>query len=483
MLFRYFKLCGLKTEVHIPDRILEGYGPNIEAFRKLKAKGATLIVTVDCGSASEEVVRLATREGMEIVVIDHHITECGPADAVAVVNPNRVDDHSGLGNLTAAGVCFLMCVAFNRALRESGYFKNRNIAEPNLLILSDLAALGTVCDVAPLRGVNRLLVSHGLRTADQGGNPGITALARVGRVTGRFDAYHLGFVLGPRINAGGRVGRADAGFQLLTREDFETAYPIAEELERENQIRKELEDKTLEAAYLQIEKENYDLDPVIVAHGDGWHPGVIGIVAARIKEKYGKPAFALGGDEAGDYKGSGRSVSGVDIGSAVCEAVKSGILVGGGGHKAAAGLTITEKKIADFRRFLAEKLGADVNAALENARSVLDTDLTVAGANAEFLTEIERLAPFGVGNPSPVFCLRNTRVTFAKQAGEAHLRLTLADGGGKTLKAVAFRCLETPLGAALMQKGTSLNIFGTLKRDTWQGRDGVQFVVEDAAYA
>ena len=316
---RYFDMIHIKSFIHIPDRMVEGYGPNIEAFRKLSDQGASLIITVDCGSAAPDVMLMAKNEELKCIILDHHLTDGSTIGAEATVNPNRLDDTSGLGDMTAAGVSFLFCVALTKSLRENGYFNEKNITEPNLFSLLDLAALGTICDVAPITGLNRAIIASGLRVMQHGSNYGIAALAKVGRITEEFNSYHCGFVLGPRINAGGRVGRASAGFELLTTPCRITASQIADELDSYNHQRKAIESSIQEEAIAQIEQRNLFNDAVIVAYGIDWHPGIVGIVASRIKELYGKPTFILGSDS--EYlKGSGRSITGVDIGNAIREA-------------------------------------------------------------------------------------------------------------------------------------------------------------------
>ncbi len=482
IMYRFLKQVGSEPIVKIPDRLKDGYGPNEQSFQALYEQGARLIITVDCGSSADEAIQKITDHGAKVIVFDHHITETGPDAAYAVVNPNRADDVSGLGDLTAAGVCFLMCIAINRALREAEYYKLNHLAEPDLLQLTDLAALGTVCDVAPLTGVNRALVATGLRIAAQAGNPGIAALSRVGRVTEKLNAFHLGFVLGPRVNAGGRVGRSSAGFEALTSDDSDRALALADELDVYNQERKEIEEHALEQAYVQIQNTGRENDAVILAWKSDWHAGVIGILAARIKEKFGKPAFVLGGEENGFFKGSGRSISGVDIGRAILQAVKADLLVAGGGHQAAAGLTVQADKIPDFQQFMNENLRSDVENSVASACSYLDADITSAGAKT-LCDEAELLEPFGRANPSPVYRLRHVIPVFFKPIGTGHLRLTVKDEFEHTMNAVAFRCAESPIYEAMMQKDRKIDLIGALKRDTWNGKDGIQFIVDDVCYS
>ncbi|MEM6603222.1 MAG: single-stranded-DNA-specific exonuclease RecJ [Pseudomonadota bacterium] len=482
ILKKYFDMLGVKTFVHIPDRMTEGYGPNIEAFRKLAQMGASTVITVDCGSAAPDVMALAREDGLKTVILDHHLTAGETEGADATVNPNRMDDLSELGDLTAAGVCFLFCVAMNKICRDNNYFIDNSLKEPNLFSLLDLSALGTICDVAPITGLNRALVAQGLRVLQHGSNLGLRELSRIGRVTENIGTYHCGFVLGPRINAGGRVGRASAGFELLTTECPISATRLAEELDHYNTERKATEDTIKSEAISQIENQKLYHDPVIIAYSSAWHPGIVGIVASRIKENYHKPTFILGGD--GDVlKGSGRSISGVDIGSAVKKAAEQNLILGGGGHKMAAGLTVREDQIQYLRDFFRAELSKDVEAARANASIKVDAELPLVAANFALFNALEKLQPFGVGNPSPVFCLRNVQVSFFKIIGENHLKVTFTDSSRVTLQAVCFRCMDQPLAKLLMQKEQKIDVLGALKRDTYHTGDNVQFIIEDVSLA
>lgn len=484
LLKRYFKAAGSDIRVYIPDRIREGYGPNAPALMTLKDEGIGLVVTVDCGTMAHRVLGLAADAGLEIVVVDHHQAEPTLPPAYALVNPNRLDDESGQGTLAAVGVAFLLLVAVNRKLRDGGWFATR--PEPELLGLLDLVALGTVCDVVPLVGLNRAFVAQGLRVVARRGNVGLRALGEVARLDGTPGTYHLGFLLGPRVNAGGRVGRADLGTRLLTTEDRDEAAAIARELDRLNQERQAIEAQVLEEALAQIDmalgaSRRNAPPPVIVAAGKGWHPGVIGIVASRVKERYERPAIVVALDARGEGKGSGRSIQGVDLGRAVTAALEAGLLVNGGGHAMAAGLTIREDKLDALTEFLEARLGEQVMAASESRALRLDGALSVRGASRELYELLEQAGPYGAGNPEPRFAVPALRVAHADVVGQGHVRCVLTGEDGARLKGIAFRALETPLGKLLTDRGAGpIHVAGRLKPDDWRGRRDVQFNIEDA---
>lgn len=478
ILFRLFKMLGVDCFVHIPDRLTEGYGPNINAFLKLKDQGADIIVTVDCGSSTPDVMLAAEEKGLPVVILDHHLTNGATDGALATVNPNRDDDMSGLGGLTAAGVCFMFAVALVRALEAKDYFTNE-FPKPNLLSLLDLVALGTVCDVAPLTNLNRAFVAQGLRVLEQSSNLGLYHLGLVAQVTGKISAYHCGFVYGPRINAGGRVGRASAGFELLTTECEVTAKKLAAELNHYNLERKTIEDQVKQEALEQIETQKLYDDSVIIVYAESWHHGVVGIVASRIKDMYYKPCFVLGGDEGTLLKGSGRSISGVNIGDAVKKAVAQEILIAGGGHKAAAGLTVDSNKIHALRKFFNETLGSDVAKHGAYKTVKIDAVLTSKSANAALLDAMEQLAPFGVGNPSPTFCIENLSISYMQPINNKHIRLRLTDQYNQTLNAVCFNCMDQEIGHILQNKQNIIDIVGSLKHDTYHTGNGVQFIIDD----
>lgn len=484
LLYRFFKAAGSDLRIYIPDRIREGYGPNAPALKRLKDEGIDLVITVDCGTMAHKALGSAADYGLPSIVVDHHQAEPALPPAFALVNPNRMDDTSGLGQLAAVGVTFLFVVALNRALREAGWYSNRD--EPDLMQWLDLVALGTVCDVVPLTGLNRAFVAQGLRVMQRRQNKGLAALADVARMNGTPAPYHCGFLLGPRVNAGGRVGRADLGARLLTTEDAVEARAIAEELDTMNSERQAIEARVLEEAIQRVE-ENLSarrantLPPLIVAAGKGWHPGVIGIVASRLKDRFERPSFVIALDEKGEGKGSGRSLTGVDLGRAVTAALEAGLLVNGGGHAMAAGLTLREEKLEDFEAFLSKRIADDVSAASEARALKLDGAIAARGATRELYELLQQAGPYGAGNAEPRFAVPSVRVVRADIVGKAHVRVILAGEDGGRLKGIAFRAAESPLGALLMDKGAGLlHVAGRLSSDEWQGRRDVQFTIEDA---
>jgi single-stranded-DNA-specific exonuclease len=470
---------GLPVRLYIPDRIAEGYGPNLPALLRLGAEGIRLIVTVDCGTLAFEPLEGAAAAGIEVIVVDHHQAEPLLPRALAVINPNRLDETSPHRQLAAVGVTFLLVVAVNRLLREAGWYGAR--AEPDLMRWIDLVALGTVCDVVPLTGVNRALVRQGLKIMARRGNLGLRALADVAGLDEAPSAYHLGFILGPRVNAGGRVGEADLGARLLTTADPAEAAQLAERLDRHNLERRAIEAALLEDAIARVETEGA-AGPIIVAAGEGWHPGVIGIIASRLKERYNRPALVVALKD-GMGKGSGRSVPGVDLGAAVIAARQAGLLVNGGGHAMAAGLTVEAHKLPALEAFLAERIGGEIAAKGTAPGLSLDGALTLQAACRPLIDMLERLQPYGAGNAEPLFVLRDATALRADVVGEGHVRCILGDAAGTRLKAIAFRSLDTPLGQALLRKPASpLHLAGRLRADGWAGPEGVQFVIEDGAH-
>jgi single-stranded-DNA-specific exonuclease len=480
MLVRWFRAMGKDTPIYIPDRMTEGYGPSPAIFRKLREQGAEVVVTLDCGAAAYDAIAAAAEIGLTVVVIDHHLMREAPPPAAALVNPNRTDCLSGQGVLCAAGVTLVLLAALNREARGRGLFAQRS--EPDLRQWLDLAALGAVCDVTQLVGFNRALTAQGLKVMSNWTNPGLKALLQVaGGKPGPASTFHAGFMLGPRINAGGRIGRADLGARLLSTDDLDEARDIAIQLDSLNAQRKEVERQVVEAAAAMIDKTaNFDPNaPVILVAGDGWHPGVIGIAAGRLRERYRKPVLVVGVDrEANVGKGSGRSQPGVNLGRAVQEAFDEGLLMAGGGHAMAAGLTVRPDLIPELRAFLETRLAAEQDAADDS----LDIDALIApaGADRALYDDFQRLTPFGPGNPEPVFALADAIVEQASFVRGGHVRCLLRDGAGARLRAVAWRCEETALGQAL-KAGGRLHLVGRLKPDDWQGRNGVEFEIEDAA--
>jgi single-stranded-DNA-specific exonuclease len=479
----HLRHCGLDPLIHIPDRIFEGYGPNVEAVRALAAKGATLLVTVDCGTTSLEPLAEARRLGMSVVVIDHH--QCGAdlPEVDALVNPNRPDDLSGLGYLAAVGLTLVTLVAVNRELRGRGFW-TAEMPEPDLLGMLHHVALGTVADVAPLIALNRAFVAKGLIAMRRRDHVGHTALMDVARLNGPPEAWHLGFMLGPRINAGGRIGRADLGVRLLLEGDVSEAARIAAELDRLNTERRVIE----QAAEAQAEAEALaslgleDKGAVIVTASEGWHPGVVGLVASRLKEKFSRPAFAIALEPGGIGTGSGRSILGVDLGKAVRQAVEQGILMKGGGHAMAAGVTLRKERLAEFRAFLESALAADVAKARHVNEVYIDGAISARAATPELVHTLNRAGPFGTGNPEPIVALPSHQLVFADEVGQAHLKLRFKAGDGATVNGIAFRSVGQKLGNALTQhRGQVLHVAGCLAVDRYQGVERVQLRVLDVA--
>lgn len=480
LMARYLRHFGLEPQVHIPDRIFEGYGPNVAAMDKLIDSGATLIITLDCGTTSDGPIAHARGRGADVLVIDHHLSDHELPKASALVNPNRPDDISGLGYLCAAGVTFMVLVAVNRALRRRG-----DTGLPDLLKLLDLVALATICDVVPLTGLNRAFVVRGLDVARRGDNKGIAALALAARLNGPINPYHLGFLLGPRINAGGRIGNAALGTELLTVDDEHHALAIAARLDELNAERQRIEVEAVEeaAAVAQLEIGSGEGPPVLVLASANWHPGVAGLIAARLRERFERPAFAiaLGPDGAGT--GSGRSMPGVDLGRAVIEAVELGLIPKGGGHAMAAGVSIRSGELGAFRAFMIEKLAADVAQARAATALPIDAALTARGATLDLVHDLEKAGPYGSGNPGPLFAFPSHRARFAQIVGKGgHVSFTLTSEDGARLKAIAFRAAETAIGDALLRNGDSAFHFaGSLAIDHYQGREQVQFRLVDLA--
>lgn len=479
----HLRHCGLDPLIHIPDRIFEGYGPNVEAVRALADKGATLLITVDCGTTSLEPLAEARRRGMDVVVIDHH--QCNDELPVvdALVNPNRPDDLSGLGHLAAVGLVFMTLVALNRELRVRGFW-TPEMPEPDLLGMLHHVALGTVADVAPLIGLNRAFVAKGLIALRRRDHVGHTALMDVARLNSPPEAWHLGFALGPRINAGGRIGRADLGVRLLLEGDVSEAARIAAELDRLNTERRAIE----QAAEAQAEAEALaaigleDKSAVIVTASEGWHPGVVGLVASRLKEKFSRPVFAIALEPGGIGTGSGRSIPGVDLGKAVRQAVADGVLIKGGGHAMAAGVTLRKERLAEFRAYIEAILHATVTDARHADELLIDGAVSGRAVTPEFAATLNRAGPFGSGNPEPVIALPSHQIAFAEPVGQAHVRVRLKSGDGAIVNAISFRSLNQPLGNMLLaQRGQPVHVAGALAIDRWQGAERVQLRITDAA--
>ncbi|MEO6012485.1 MAG: single-stranded-DNA-specific exonuclease RecJ [Devosia sp.] len=481
LMARYLGHFGIAPDIHIPDRIFEGYGPNIAAIDKLIDAGASLIITLDCGTTSDGPIAHARGRGVDVLVIDHHLSDHDLPPATALVNPNRPDDISGLGYLCAAGVTFMVLVAVNRQLRARG-----DTGQPDLLQLLDIVALATICDVVPLVGLNRAFVIRGLEVARRATNRGIGALALAARVTGPLSAYHLGFLIGPRINAGGRIGDAALGTRLLTLDDEHEALIIAARLNELNIERQAIEQAALEEAVHAATSEigGGEGPPVLVLASANWHAGIIGIIAGRLRERFERPAFVIALQPDGTGTGSGRSMPGVDLGRAVIAAVDAGIVAKGGGHAMAAGVTLKPGQLGPFRAHLSETLTGQVGVARAATALQIDAALTARGATVSFVEDFDRAGPFGAGNPQPVFAFPAHKAKFAEVVGASgHVRFSLTSDDGARLKAIAFRAAATPLGQALLGAGndTKLHIAGSLSFDHYQGRAEVQLRVTDAA--
>ncbi len=481
LMVRFLRGLGCRVEYHVPDRTTEGYGPNAPALQSLVRRGVTLIVCVDCGTAAGEALA-AVRGAADVVVLDHHKSEGPPPAVLATVNPNRLDDGSGLGMLCAAGVAFLTAVATLRVLRRQGLFKLRS--EPDLRDLLDLVALATVCDVMPLQGFNRALVCQGLKVMARRARPGLVALMDVAQARDRPSAMTCGFVLGPRINAGGRIGEADMGLRLLLEENEVQARSLAGMLDGVNRQRQEVEAAVLEEAMEAAGEQAAAGHAALLVAGPAWHPGVVGIIAGRVKERFNRPACVAGIAD-GRARGSGRSVMGLDLGAAVIAARQAGILETGGGHTMAAGFSLLASRVADFHDFLNERLAA-ASALPAAADLPIEGVLTVAGATAELAAAVARLAPFGNGNAEPAFALSHARVVRADRVGrEANSIRAFVEGeGGGRLKAMLFRAREGGVADALLARdGVPLHLAGHLRAEEWNGSVGACFVITDAAVA
>lgn len=475
LLSAFLTAVGGQPRLYVPDRMTEGYGPNTAALLKLQAEGVRLILTVDCGAGAAEPLAAAQAAGVDVVVLDHHACDAPPV-AFAHVNPNRPGDASGLTQLCATAVVFLFCIALNRALRAAGWYADR--PEPDLRQSLDLVGLATVCDVVPLVGVNRLFVRSGLALMNALHRPGLAALANVAGVTTPFTAYHLGFVLGPRINAGGRVGRCGLGADLLMA-DPAAAASFAQALDGHNRERQALEAIILEEAEALAAMQD---GPFVLVAAAGWHPGVVGIVAGRLKEKFGKPAF-VAGFEGGLGRGSARSVSGVNLGAMVRAACEAGVLEAGGGHAMAAGFSLRSEQVEAFRAFLTAHFAEYGQAEGEDVLN-LDVVVSPSGATPALMAEMENLGPFGAGNAEPVVGVPALQVKYADVVGKDHVRLRLAGADGVRLDAIAWRAAQTDLGRGLLAaRGQAIHVAGHLRLNVWNGRTSVQLQVADAASA
>ena len=474
----YLASLGAPPRIYIPDRMTEGYGPNTAALLKLKGEGASLLITVDCGAGAIAPLAAARDAGLDIVVLDHHAVESAPP-AVAHVNPNQPGDTSQLGHVCAAGITFLFVVALNRALREAGWFSGKT--EPDLFAYVDLVGLATICDVVPLVGVNRAFVRAGLSKLAKLDRPGLAALAAVADAKPPFTPYHLGFLFGPRINAGGRVGRSSLGVDLLTASGVAEAHDFALHLDTHNRERQAIEKMILEEAVAMGETQSNA--PFVFVASEGWHAGVVGIVAGRLKDRFGKPSF-VAGFEGGLGRGSARSIAGIDIGAAVRMAREHEVIESGGGHAMAAGFSLKPEQVEPFRAFLAEAFLKSGDALEQAGELEIGAVVSPAGATVALVEEIAQAGPFGSGNAEPLILLPDVVVGFADVVGKDHVRLRLLGGDRAALDGIAFRIADTPLGKGLLAaRGSRIHAVGRLRVDEWNGRKRVQLQLEDAALA
>jgi single-stranded-DNA-specific exonuclease len=477
ILGQYFRALNIDFEIHIPDRKTEGFGPNTKAFLEFITKGVSLIFTVDCGTLSFEPMDFAKNKNIDVIILDHHQSELKLPNAHSIVNPNRFDDRSELNYLCAAGVCFLFLIALNKKLRDQNWFVLNLINEPNLIKILDLVSLGTVCDVVPLIGLNRAIVKQGLKVLSEKNNLGLKTMIELNNIESNISAYHLGYVLGPRINAGGRVGKSSHGANLLLNRNSQETFKLASELNNYNKERQILESELLN----KILNINYqhNSEPVILLHGEKWHEGIIGIIAARVKEKFNKPTIIISVSD-GVGKGSARSIYGFDIGSTIIGAVQAGLLIKGGGHKMAAGFTIDMKKIQEFKEFLFRKFKS-ININLEDKKKYyFDAQIAPSAVNIDFFEKINLLAPFGSGNLEPRFLIEDLKVVNSKIVGEKHIKSVLLGSDSSILKTISFNSVDTELSSYLLKKNTkNFNIVGKLSLNEWRGQKNVEFIIDD----
>lgn len=483
ILARYFRAWGQEIGLYVPDRLMEGYGPSPEAFRHLKEQGADLVITVDCGAAATAALAEAVSIDLPVIVIDHHLMGKTPPECAALVNPNRADDTSGQGHLAAAGVVYVFVAALNKLARERGIAPPEGL--PDILPWLDLCALGTLCDMSPLVGANRAFVTQGLKILERGQNPGLRALADIAGIGKIESVYHATFVLGPRLNAGGRVGDPWLAAKLLATEDRTEAIALAERLHAHNDERKAVESAILEQASVEAQKQ-LEANPdsgVLIAAGEGWHPGVIGIVAGRLKDRFHLPAIVIGwGQGLGPVaKGSARSVRGVNIGDAISAAARAGIILSGGGHAMAGGLSLEPDQLDGLKTWMQDHM-AEFREERAAAKELgIDAILAPSQVTTETYDLVQTISPFGQGAPEPIFAIQNVEITHTRQIGENHLKLTVEDAGAR-IDALVWRCIGTPLGDALLQRG-KVHLAGRLKDNVWNGRRTAQFEVIDAAAA
>jgi len=481
LLKRFFDDLGLSSRIYIPNRALEGYGLSQKALEALKSEGYTVVITVDCGTTSFEALNWSSTHGMDVIVLDHHMSEETLPPAFALVNPNRRDETSPYTYLCAVGLTFLFVAALHSRLKKTGVFPSLFPALPDIRSYLDLVALGTVCDMVPLIGLNRAYVTQGLKVLHKQFNGGLKALMRITETAEKPSAYHLGFIFGPRINAGGRIGQSDLGATLLSTKDQEEAESIASTLHTLNLERQLLEAQMMEEAFAQVEEGQLQNQPIICVASPNWHMGIVGIVAGRIKEKYNKPCFVIAIDEQGIGKGSGRSIAGVNLGGLAHKARQEGILINGGGHAMAAGITVEAHRIEALKAFLV------CNIALNDDPHTLDIhgSLTVSGASLDLIHSVEQLAPFGSSNPTPLFVIPHVRIIYASVVGTNHVRCTLESEDGKKLAAMAFQAQTSEIGPYLLsaERHHLHHVAGTLHVNQWQGRTSPQLMIKDVMRA
>ena len=475
-LVKWARNFEVELEIYVPDRIREGYGPSIEAFNHLKKNGSDLVITVDCGAAAYSALVAAQALDLSIVVIDHHLMDADMPPAEALVNPNRIDDSSKLNYLAAAGVTFMLLVALNREARAQNF---KNI--PDLFDYLDLAALGTICDVVPLKGLNRAIVKQGLKVFSRESNIGLKSLMFETNTKSPITPYHCGFVLGPRINAGGRIGKANIGAELLSTENRQLAIKYAQELDRVNSERRILQDKILDEALLKT-LSMHKTNSVLVVSMEGWHPGVIGIVAGRLKERFNKPVIVIGIDENGIGKGSGRSIQGIDLGNEIKKLYEKGLLISGGGHEMACGLTIENKYIKTFHEILERNLSDRINYIRSKFSIKIDALLNISAVNMDLINSINQIGPYGSGNPTPTFAFAELRVAYADRVKGGHIRCNFEDKNGQRIKGICFRAEELGFEEILLnERNRYLHIVGTLKENTWNGHTSIDLQVIDVS--
>ena len=475
-LVKWARNFEVELEIYVPDRIREGYGPSIEAFNHLKKNGSDLVITVDCGAAAYSALVAAQALDLSIVVIDHHLMDADMPPAEALVNPNRIDDSSKLNYLAAAGVTFMLLVALNREARAQNF---KNI--PDLFDYLDLAALGTICDVVPLKGLNRAIVKQGLKVFSRESNIGLKSLMFETNTKSPITPYHCGFVLGPRINAGGRIGKANIGAELLSTDNRQLAIKYAQELDRVNLERRILQDKILDEALLKT-LSMHKTNSVLVVSMEGWHPGVIGIVAGRLKERFNKPVIVIGIDENGIGKGSGRSIQGIDLGNEIKKLYEKGLLISGGGHEMACGLTIENKYIKTFHEILEKNLSDRINSIRSKFSIKIDALLNISAVNMDLINSIDQIGPYGSGNPTPTFAFAELRVAYADRVKGGHIRCNFEDKNGQRIKGICFRAEEFGFDEILLnERNRYLHIVGTLKKNTWNGHTSIDLQVIDVS--